>query len=106
MDEFMQQSLRGQIYAYKRFIDDILIVHSDQVEVAVSVQLLNEFELGIKVTHEVEHPLHVSFLDISIDIRDNRLKYTTYRKPMNTYAYTPADCVIRTQFFVASLQLS
>ena len=91
MDEFMQQSLRGQIYAYKRFIDDILIVYSDQVEVAVLVQLLNEFEPGIKVTHEVEHPLHVSFLDISIDIRDNQLKYTTYRKPMNTYAYTPAD---------------
>ena len=91
MDEFMLTSLRGQIYAYKRFIDDILVVYSDQVAVDVLEQPLNEFESGIKVSHEEEDPLHVHFLDVDIDIRDRQLKYSVYRNPMNMYAYTPAD---------------
>ena len=52
---------------------------------------MNVFEPGTKVTHDHEDPLVLNFLDVTFDIRNNHLRYVTYRKQRNAYAYTPAN---------------
>ena len=91
MDNFVKDSLCRQIFAYKRFIDDILIVYSSDITVESIPELLNQFEPGIKVTHEEEDPHRVDFLDVTFIIHDKHLRHVTYRKKLNAYAYTPAN---------------
>ena len=55
----------------------------------ILLKLLNSFDQSIVVTHENnEQPDHVHFLDI--DFRSSpTMAYSTYRKPLCSYSYTP-----------------
>ena len=92
LDILVIQSLSRHLFAYQRFIDDILVVFDVCISVDSILHLMNSFEDGILITHDSsEDPLCVHFLDLTIDIQNSHLRYATYRKPMNAYAYTPAN---------------
>ena len=90
MDLVVSEALHANMYAYKRFVDDILIITD-----AATEQILDYFQRfgdGLTITHETdEDSLHTHFLDLMIDIRDASLSWSTYRKPMNMYDYVPGN---------------
>ena len=92
LDRFVARSLSEQLFAYKRLIDDVLVLHDVKVSADHILCILNEFEAGIVITHDAdEDPLCVHYLDLLIKIDRNSFSYATYRKPMNSYSYTPAN---------------
>ena len=60
----------------------------------------NAFEAGLIITHDNdEDPKHTHFLDIDLDISRDVLDHAVYRKPLNTYNYTPANSCHARQTF-------
>ena len=90
MDAAFSDALSADLYAYKRFVDDILVVSTADI-----TRMLALFEThgdGLQVTHDEEEDSRLThFLDLLIDIRESSLKLSTYRKPLNMYDYVPGN---------------
>ena len=77
---------------YKRFVDDVLVITRSKVHTPDMLQALNSFDPLINCTQDgLEADDRVSFLDLDIDYSGGKLVYSTFRKPLATYNYTPAD---------------
>ena len=54
--------------------------------------VMNSFHPSIVCTHDVsDGGKSASFLDLALNLDGNHLHYSTYRKPINVYNYTPYD---------------
>ena len=92
LDQHMQASLRSSLWLYKRFVDDVLVVHTQHVTAADILQGFNEWNVAITVTHDSsEKPEQTTFLDLKLVVRDMQIVYETHRKPLNTYMYLPSN---------------
>ena len=88
LDRSYGQSFGPQTKLYQRYIDDILVITATHL--ADIVELLNNFDVRIQVTHEASQDgIRTSFLDLDICRSGNKYEYETFRKPMCTYDYLP-----------------
>ena len=88
LDRSYGQSFGPETKLYQRYIDDILVITATQL--ADIVELLNSFDVRIRVTHDsTQDGIGTSFLDLDISRRGDQYEYETYRKPMCTYDYLP-----------------
>ena len=77
---------------YRRFVGDILIMMNDSSSTHSMLEVLNSFHPNIVVTNDGEEDdKHVTFLDLDISIADDCLTYSTHRKALASYSYTPFD---------------
>eukprot|EP00929_Paragymnodinium_shiwhaense_P034013 TRINITY_DN18558_c1_g1_i4.p1 TRINITY_DN18558_c1_g1~~TRINITY_DN18558_c1_g1_i4.p1 ORF type:complete len:660 (+),score=35.49 TRINITY_DN18558_c1_g1_i4:774-2753(+) len=89
MDEHVFQSFRSSIWLYQRFVDDILIYGRIVGLLEQILSAFNNWNDNIKVTHEDDERFDfVHFLDIQFDLSSGFV-HKLYRKPGNTYSYTP-----------------
>ena len=89
LDESVTSSFRSDIDLYKRYIDDVLIVGRFSCLTTLLVAF-NWFDSRIRITHDAGESRdgnYTSFLDISINLRNDTIEYATSRKPMCMYAY-------------------
>ena len=92
LDLEFQAAFNRHLFCYKRFVDDIIVVHDDGVNIDEMLEKLNAFDVRICVTHEEnENVFDTHFLDLQINIASGNLVVSTYRKPRCSYNYTPAD---------------
>ena len=76
---------------YQRFVDDLLILGTVDLQVVDICSVLNSWKQEINVSIDAsENGSATNFLDVSFRIGpDGRLLHETHRKPSNTYGYTP-----------------
>ena len=82
----------SRVFLYKRYIDDVLIGHHVDVSQSELEALLNSFHADIKVTIDRgDASGNVAFLDLLIQPfpEEDRIHYSTCRKPTNLYCYLP-----------------
>ena len=88
-DLHMKQVFHESILLYRRFVDDVLIIAYD-FDLHEFMSQANAWNTSIKITHDdTEQDNRTNFLDLTIEVMNNYIKCSTYRKPMNTYHYTP-----------------
>ena len=89
LDLAVRQEFRAAIISYKRFVDDVWIRAYD-VDVADLLVVLNSFDVALYVMHESEeNGKSPTFLDLHLWVSDGQVLFSTFRKPMCTYAYLP-----------------
>ena len=92
LDRTFAHTFSVSVRLYKRFVDDILVVLDRGVETADLLDCLNSFHPNIVCTNDgTEGNKAVTFLDLDICILGNKLAFSTHRKPLASYAYTPFD---------------
>ena len=80
------------VFIQERFVDDILVVVDIEVDTDSMLVALNSFSNSIICTNDgAAGGKRVVFLDLNINISENLLDYSTHRKPLATYGYTPYD---------------
>ena len=91
LDLHVADTLGWRLVAYKRFVDDALCVHDNSLDINTILLAFNSWHASITVTHDSAERdgLSTSFLDLDIKILNCRIHFSTFRKPANTYAYTP-----------------
>ena len=98
-DLHMKQLFREQIRLYRRFVDDVLVV-AEHLDLNMFLSEANRWNPAIHITHDTtEDGSWTNFLDLTLIVKDSIIKYSTYRKPMNTYQYTPfnSSCPMHTK---------
>ena len=78
---------------FKRYIDDIFLIwQGSLIMLTQFITYLNTIIPGIKLT--AKYSQHsVEFLDLQLQIVNNKVLYSVYQKPLNKYAYiTPLSC--------------
>ncbi|XP_063805763.1 uncharacterized protein LOC134984051 [Pseudophryne corroboree] len=79
--------LGADLVLYGRYIDDLFIIWNGDAESASAfVSHLNSNSFNLIFTHTY-HPHNINFLDISLEIRGNRISTTNYIKEVGTDAY-------------------
>ena len=92
MDQTFKHTFSVQLHLYKRFVDDVLVVMGENCNTQDMLNSLNAFDDLIVCTNDgTESGTKVTFLDLDIDFSMGALSYSTHRKPLATYGYTPAD---------------
>ena len=66
---------------YFRYIDDILLIYPQDLDLRSITDRLNNVEPSIKFIHELEYNSTVPFLDILLIRNINKLESKVYRKP-------------------------
>ena len=66
---------------YLRFIDDILLIYSEEHNLIKITDRLNKIEPTIKFTHELETNNYLSFLDILLIRNNDKLEFKVYHTP-------------------------
>ena len=87
------QSSFNSIRVYIRYIDDVLIISTEDIIQQVLV-MFNAFDDHISISHDEAEGLHskrVSFLDLDIELLPAGIRYGTYRKPLATFCYLPFE---------------
>ena len=88
-DLHVQMIFRDNLLLYRRFVDDVLII-ARNFDLERFMFEANAWNSSICITHDDTEQGHTTnFLDLTLEIKDSYVKYSTYRKPMNTYQYTP-----------------
>ena len=97
MDAVFNRAFGILIYSYKRFVDDICVIHNPVLTVDLMLEVFNGFAHDVFVTHDLnEDPLETHFLDLNISLTDSVLEYATLWKPECTYNYVPwSSCLPR-----------
>ena len=76
---------------YFKYIDDILLIYPQDLDLHSIIYRLNNVEPSVKYTYELESNNTLPFLDILIIRNINKLEYKVYRKPTckneHTYFY-------------------
>ena len=87
------RSFQHHVYAYRRFVDDVCVIHDGQLTVEEMLNALNSFAPDVNVTHEDdENPQSTHFLDLAMMVTCNgAVAFETYRKPSCIYNYLPWD---------------
>ena len=102
LDQYMTSALNCSLWLYKRFVDDVLIIHSQHVTAVDLVHLFNGWDEAIRITHDdSEEPHQTSFLDFKLSVHGLSVHFETYRKPMNTYMYLPSNSCHNSNVFKA-----
>ena len=79
----------SSMFFYRRYVDDIFIILSDQTEVSSILELFNEAHPAIQFTSEFERDNTFNFLDVSLSRRsDGSLRRSVFRKPTWAGQYT------------------
>jgi hypothetical protein len=91
LDKAFTYTFHASMLVYKRFVDDILVLLDKRILMAEMLAVLNGFHANIAVTNEDEDDKSVAFLDLDISIFGGTLDYSTHRKELAAYAYTPFD---------------
>ena len=90
MEFFERQHLPAIIHIplhWFRYVDDILVVLPDDIDVNQLLNGLNGQVPSIKFTVECERDNCLPFLDVLIHRENFQCKYSIYRKPTNNLAY-------------------
>ena len=102
LDQHVNAVLKSSIRLYKRFVDDVLIVHSQHISTADFVHVFNDWNNAINITHDSsEQPQQTTFLDLSLTVHGMQIHFETHRKPMNTYMYLPSNSCHNSRVFKA-----
>ena len=72
---------------YFRYIDDVLFLHPQNVNIPNLVKSLSSVEPSINFTFETEYNHRLPFLDILIHKDETGFSYNVYRKPTNQNDY-------------------
>ena len=92
MDAAFKHTFSCSLSLYKRFVDDVLVVLTSRFNTDQLSDALNSFDGSIICTNDgSEGDKAVTFLDLELNITSDTLSYSTHRKPMATYNYTPYD---------------
>ena len=67
---------------YFRYIDDILLIYLQYLDLHSITDRLNNVEPSIKFTYELENNSTLPYLDISLIRNINKLEFKVYRKPI------------------------
>ena len=65
---------------YFRYIDDILFIYPQDLDLNSITDKLNNVEPSLKFTHELEYNCTLPFLDILLIKNINKLEFKVYRK--------------------------
>lgn len=88
LDLEIARVLSSSLWLYKRFIDDVLVIGQGS-SLSKLLGLFNQWCPGVKITNDDEAGKFTSFLDLLFVNNDGHFNYSTFRKPMNKYAYLP-----------------
>ena len=66
---------------YFRYINDILLIYPQDLDLHSITDRLNNVEPSIKFTYELEYNSTLPFLDILLIRNINKLEFKVYRKP-------------------------
>ena len=66
---------------YFRYIDDVLLIYPQDLELHSITDKLNNVEPSLKFTYELEYNYTLPFLDILLIRNINKLEFKVYRKP-------------------------
>ena len=81
--------LINSMFFYRRYVDDIFIIASDQTEISSILHSFNQAHPSIQFTSELENYRTFNFLDVLLSIRsDGSLRRSVYRKPTWSGQYT------------------
>ena len=90
LDLIVVRTFRDNIHMFHRFVDDVLIVFSG-IDLVDLLDVFNNWDPLIKVTFDSTETLDkTTFLDLALSIKAGKLRYCTFRKPLNSYCYLPA----------------
>ena len=70
-----------------RYVDDILCIWPDNLDIDSFLNILNSLVPSIKFTLEIERDGSLPFLDVNIHRVNNNFKFSIYRKPTNVCSY-------------------
>ena len=88
-DRHVQTSLHNDVLLMKRFVDDVLIVCINHT-LSQLLDIFNNWCAGVAITNDDGADCTVTtFLDLRIRFQHGCLFYSTFRKPLNAYAYLP-----------------
>ncbi|CAN7976819.1 unnamed protein product, partial [Ixodes persulcatus] len=80
-----------QPYFYRRYIDDIFMIWTGtEDELNTFISEYNSVHSSIRFTHNVSQQA-ISFLDVTVEIQDNKLSTKLYRKPTDRQQYLNYD---------------
>ena len=69
---------------YRRYVDDCFIIFRDETHIDHFLTYLNSQHTKIRFTKEIENNVCLSFLDLNVVRRNNRLQMSVFRKPTFT----------------------
>ena len=87
LEEEPFKSIMGQETAWLRYVDDVLIVTPDDIDVEDKLQRLNAIEPKIQFSIEKETAGQLPFLDVVIIRNGPAVKFKVYRKPTSREDY-------------------
>ena len=95
--------IMGDDTTWLRYVDDVLIIAPQNLNLPDKLEKLNEVHENIKFTLEEEENQRLNFLDVTIIRGDNGVKFKVYRKPTNKedYIHFYSSHSIRTKSGVA-----
>jgi len=71
---------------YIRYVDDILLA-TPQENLDNILNIFNSFHERLQFIMEVNNDGHISFLDVSLMIKDKKIIFALYKKPTNSGRY-------------------
>jgi hypothetical protein len=84
--------LNTQIFAYYRYVDDILIIYNKKkTNIEETLTDFNNIQPSIKFTIEKEKHRKINYLDITIHRKNNQFEFSIYRKPTQTDIIIPSS---------------
>ena len=95
--------IMGDDTTWLRYVDDVLIIAPQNLNLPDKLEKLNEVHENIKFTLEEEENQTLNFLDVTIIRGDDGVKFKVYRKPTNKedYIHFYSSHSIRTKSGVA-----
>jgi predicted GIY-YIG superfamily endonuclease len=87
-EEILLEKLKRshEVELYTRYVDDILIIYkeTEKDEKEKMMKLFNDHHSHLTFTNEYEENKKISFLDLTVLRRENKLEFDIYRKPTQT----------------------
>ena len=77
------QKIMGDQSIWMRYIDDVIVVTPEETDLDEKLARLNEIDMNIQFTIEVENERKLPFLDMLIIRSEDKLKFKVYRKQTN-----------------------
>ena len=81
------QEIIGTGSVWMRYVDDVIVVTPDDIDLDKKLDRLNEVDANIQFTIEVEKDRSLPFLDVLIMRTDSGLRFKVYRKDTNKEDY-------------------